>query len=794
MNLNKILSSAKYALRKGDYQEAVNLFKEAINKGDKKEGWIGLAEAYDLLNDLSSAIWSYHKVLEIDSQNKKAKDKIEELAERLKGLQAKKSSHKTGFKAEGDYIYIKTQKNWEKFLIKGINLGLSLPGYFPGEYPIKMETYLKWFKLIHEMGMNTIRVYALQSPDFYQALYEFNQNAPKLFLLQGIWYEPKNADTIDDGNFLLKIRSHLKEVVDAIHGNTTMLERPGLPAGRYLWDVSPFLLGYLFGREPEACLVKDYNERHGRKVQDFFGKYLYIERGNPFEVWNTKILDYLLTYSYEAYRHLPLVSVVNWITLDPLEHPTETNIEDEELYFTGRKPDIKRCNENEDMEVLDTYKIKSTFNCFFSSYHIYPYYPDFMNYEFLDEKRPYLAYLRRLKEHHKGQPLVVAEFGIPTSRASAHWHSQGWTHGGKNEIEQANILLQMIDDIKKAQYAGYVIFSWTDEWFKVNWLFMKYYMPRDRKPLWFNLQDPEENYGLFEVYPGYPKKIVSLEGNLEEWEEAFIAHEKTKPIKRAGEIKSVRLTHDEGFLYILIEALEEVDFKRVNFLVGIDTGHQEYGEFSFPLGIDLRSPVGLKFLVHFAGKDISRLLIASSYNKMLSDGKFFSQKKEVFPQKSFEGKWSLIVAKNNMRRITKDFKKFFGPKFFNLSCLRFGSLNPENPDFDTLADFYVKDNLIEIRLPWELLNFSDPSSRKMLWKEGNNLHKESDGVRLLAISFIPDPSNPPKALNLLDFIPNPLTKDKIKTYLWDGWEMPSFHMRLKKSYYILKRFLLNEGI
>ena len=792
MKANEYLSLGQEALNRKDYQEAVNLFKEAINQGEKKEVWAGLAEAYYLLNDLPSAIWAYHKLLEIDPENEKAKLKIEEIAEQLKTLQPKKSTQRIKFKAEEDFLWIKRQERWEKFFIKGVNLGLSLPGYFPGEYPIKMETYLKWFSLIYEMGVNTIRVYALQSPGFYQALFEFNQDEPKLFLLQGIWYEPEKAEDLEDERFLKRLKEHLKDVVDAIHGNTTLPEKPGLPSGRYLWDVSPYLLGYLFGREPEACLVKAYNELYERKTQDFYGKYLYVEKGNPFEVWNAKILDHLLTYSYETYQSIPLVSVVNWITLDPLEHPTESHIEEEEAFFTGRRPNLKRCNENEDMEVFDTFKIKSSFNCFFSSYHIYPYYPDFMDYEFLEEKRPYLAYLKRLKARHQGQALVVAEFGIPTSRASAHWHPHGWTHGGKNEVEQGKILVEMIKDIKEAGYAGYAIFSWTDEWFKVNWLFMNYYLPRDRKRLWFNLQDPEENYGLVEVYPGYPKKKITLEGNLKEWEDAFTVYKTNKSLTQEGEIKSIRLTHDEGFLYLLIETYKKIDFKKVNFLVGIDTGYQEYGEFVFPLDIDLISPVGLKFLIHLAGKNSSRILVASAYNKMLSHGKFFSPKKEVFPQKSLEGKWSLVLCKTNMRRITKDFKRFFGPKFFNLSMLRFGSLKPESKDFNSLADFYVKDNLIEVRLPWELLNFSDPSSRKMFWKEGNNLYKQSDGIRVVAISYKPDLENPPRALKLLDFVPQPFTKEQVKTYLWDGWEMPSFHTRLKKSYFILKRYLKNE--
>ena len=33
----------------------------------------------------------------------------------------------------------------------------------------------------------------------------------------------------------------------------------------------------------------------------------------------------------------------------------------------------------------------------------------------------------------------------------------------------------------------------------------------------------------------------------------------------------------------------------------------------------------------------------------------------------------------------------------------------DSPDFNSLADFMAGDGFVEIKLPWQLLNFSDPS-------------------------------------------------------------------------------------
>ena len=46
---------------------------------------------------------------------------------------------------------------------------------------------------------------------------------------------------------------------------------------------------------------------------------------------------------------------------------------------------------------------------------------------------------------------------------------------------------------------------------------------------------------------------------------------------------------------------------------------------------------------------------------------------------------------------------------YNTGQLRHGNANPENPDFDSLADFMIRGDAIEIRLPWSLLNFLNPS-------------------------------------------------------------------------------------
>ena len=90
-------------------------------------------------------------------------------------------------------------------LIKGINLGVTKPGYFPGDMGVTKDDYLRWFQLIGAMNVNAIRVYTLHPPSFYEALLEYNsQAAQPIYLFHGIWV---------DEEVWLRRRTHLPAVL-----------------------------------------------------------------------------------------------------------------------------------------------------------------------------------------------------------------------------------------------------------------------------------------------------------------------------------------------------------------------------------------------------------------------------------------------------------------------------------------------------------------------------------------------------------------------------------------------------
>jgi tetratricopeptide (TPR) repeat protein len=799
MNYGEI---GRLAIENGDFQEAVNIFRRSLEERRDPEGFVGLGRAYYELGDRGSALWAFNKSLELDPEGVDANSYIE----KIRGLEppAPPRKRKAPFRAGKTRLEMDNGSSWEPFIVKGVNLGLGLPGYSPGEFAVKKGTYLKWFGLMAEAGINTVRVYTLLPPHFYEALFEFNGSGQRrLYLLQGIWAELPPDGDFGGAGYTASLREDIGHAVDAVYGNAEVPERPGRASGGYAYDVSDLAAGFIFGREWESCAVKGFNDSRGRTKGYYGGRFLDMRGGEPFELWAAGMCDYLQAYEHDNYGVSRPVSLTNWPTLDPLSHPTESDYE-KQLAFQGLRPRTRACNQNEDMETLDVAKISARGGGgFFATYHVYPYYPDFMNNDYMDAEDPYGAYLAALKAHHAGQPVLIGEFGVPSSRDVAHWQRLGWHQGGHDEDAQGRINSALLRTIHGAGLAGSVLFSWFDEWYKRNWLFLPYELPGERNRLWFNHQDPEQNYGLMAVRPGYPAPGVSLSGSASEWDGASTLYEKggggpvAKMVHRFGDgfdgarsLRRVRVRHDEGFLYILLETAAEASLEEAHYLIGLDTCRSESGETLMPFGTGLRSPVGLKYLVHIAGRERSRVLACAAYDRYLN-----SEKGVITPGHSDQGAWVPMRNKTNTRRISKDGTRFFPSRVFPVSPLRHGSLRRESPGYDSLADFYQSGNMIEVRLPWNLMNFTDPSSRAVLWKEGDRSAIKTEGIKVVAATYKPVKGRlyaeaTGAGTNVTDHLPERLVMPgDVAVYSWKGWETPVYHTHLKDSYYQLKEAL-----
>jgi len=267
--------------------------------------------------------------------------------------------------------------------------------------------------------------------------------------------------------------------------------RPGHASGSYQADIAPYVLGWIVGVEWDPDIVVSTNAKHA-SAPDFEGTYFRTEKASPFETWLAKAMDDTVKYETEKYKWQRPVSFTNWVTTDLLKHPAE--------------PDAKEDMVSVDPNVIwPTPALKAGY---FASYPVYPYYPDFMNYEassteYIDhrgQKNNYAGYLRELKQAHR-MPVVVAEFGVPASRGMTHRNVSSWNQGFLSEDEQGEIVGRLFEDIYHEGMAGGLVFAWQDEWFKRTWNNMDYDNP-DRRPFWSNVQTSEQMFGLMSFDPG----------------------------------------------------------------------------------------------------------------------------------------------------------------------------------------------------------------------------------------------------------------------------------------------------
>jgi hypothetical protein len=447
-----------------------------------------------------------------------------------------------------------TRTGTRSFFVRGVSLGAGTPGHFPGEFAITKDDYLRWIRFARDLHANAIRVYALHPPAFYQALREENQAHPDapIWLFQEVWTELPEANDFWDRAFTRGFEDEIRLTIDAVHGNAIVRSRPGHASGSFDADVSPWLAGWLLGREWEPFAVRRTETLHPDSTR-FRGPYFSVDGGTPMEVWLARICDTAASYEAGRYGVARAVSFVNWPTLDPMRHPTETERggaeaeHDEDAYSVDptRIRPVRRAD------------LASGFLGYFANYHVYPYYPDFMNldpgyarHRDLHGACSYAGYLTDLKAHTRGLPLLIGEYGVPSSRGIAHLQAQGIHHGGASEEEQGEQDARLLEDIAGTGCAGSLLFALYDEWFKVNWLVHRVEQPRDRDPIWHNVLDPEENYGLIAFDP---PPAIRIDGETADWA-GVVPYAKTPG--RAGEsspLAALYATSDQSRLYLRID-------------------------------------------------------------------------------------------------------------------------------------------------------------------------------------------------------------------------------------------------
>ncbi|MEW5806889.1 MAG: tetratricopeptide repeat protein [Acidobacteriota bacterium] len=844
-----VLSGLAYSkLQTGKLPESEQLFQKILeSQPESSDAMKGLGIVKKFSGNFREAKTLFDRALILNPEDCELRSLREQIAFLMgsgedvikRGPLSKEIPIKVNFKAGKEYFAANVDGGWKDIFIKGVNIGVALPGKFPAEFPMDKELYLDWLHKISEMNANAVRVYTLLPPVFYRALKEHNEKAGvnRLWLIQGVWVELPPENDFYDQQFINEFKADIARVIDAVHGNIEIALRPGHAHGEYDADVSEYLLAMILGREWEPFSVIKFNDRYPDRIW-YNGEYFRVEKGNPLECWMAEICNFTAAYESEIYRMQHPLAYSSWPTLDPIHHPTETSkIEENEIKRRlGLKVDpVKGEQYDDDAVSVDATHIIPTEQMiagFFASYHIYPYHPDFLNNdpgyskaEDSEGRNNYLGYLKDLKNYHKNQPLLVAEFGVPTSRGISHFQSQRFNHGGHTEIEQGRICRRLMKNIVDTKCAGGIVFSWIDEWFKKNWLTVDFENPLERNPLWYNAIDPEQNYGLLAMKPGRDGWKVSIDGKPDDWKtstplyvddrESKFSGEKAESSGDEGEkvklsvrkrfgdgfdaardLKQFYVTCDEGYLYLRIDlgSLDcnmdgKADWEKASYFIGIDSYRSDLGDFRFPPPADVFTPSGMEFMIELKGEKESRIHVDEPYSTFIHTAEGWGPYRSL-PNR--DGKFIEIKSETNRERYGRDGTVYHAISY-SKSPLRFGSMERGSKDYDSLADWYLnlEQAFIEVRIPWGLLNVTDPSSKRVLHQEGSHL-APLDTVRTEGFHFYVTSINPSEERDAVADTFPPVYEMGRKglrsapLYDWKEWEIPHYHSYLKDSYFILK--------
>lgn len=655
-----------------------------------------------------------------------------------------KDSYKGTYTIKDAQFAIWNKSAYVPLFVKGINLGISLPGTQPGNLAASREDYRRWFGLIKEAGYNSIRLYTLHFPRFYEELALYNQEHPQnpLLVIQGIWLE-ENEGARDLYEMTPIFGNEIREVVSAVHGDLEIGHRFGKAYGTFSTDISPWLLGYLAGREIFPGEVALTNQNH-MDVSSYSGTYYSLTEGDPVEAWLTERLDSLMIYEQVNYQSVRPTGFSSWPTLDPITHPTEQfNIDS-----------------SEDQEKIDLANIEESESSggFFIGYHAYPYYPDFIiqdpGYGFETDSigpNSYLGYLKDLKDHYRDIPLVIAEFGVPSSWGSGHETPSGMNHGGLSEEQQGRHTIRMLDNIREAGCAGGIQFSLIDEWFKQTWI-TNPYSDKSYRHLWHNITSPEQNFGILS-YTSPPAPYTET-GNF--------------PNQSVNRIK----VHSDYAYFRIRIYMDTEKFKNDTLWIALDTYDKSLGESILPNGISLgskldtlRAEFALEIPMTGSRAD---LFVIPSY-----DGygiKALDRLDTLVSSRVDAGLWNLVRWKTSYHY---NKTQYIGKL----------SISDSDDPYEFLNAVTIFNDSLEIRIPWTLINFTAPTvSRAMHYVshlEGNGLVIEqrdtlSDGIAVTAS----------------------LGEELYQTerYTWAPWDHEKIFNdppieRKKRSFYYLKQML-----
>jgi hypothetical protein len=200
----------------------------------------------------------------------------------------------------------------------------------------------------------------------------------------------------------------------------------------------------------------------------------------------------------------------------------------------------------------------------------------------------------------------------------------------------------------------------------------------------------------------------------------------------------------------------------------------------------LRSELGFEFLVDLSDPAEGGLRVTPDYNRHdarvdAATGDDFGRfaRRPVVTRNREDGRFDPLLIITNRARFGRD-GAFYRARGYDRGELRFA-----REAASSLADWYLDQaaGLLELRIPWDLLNVTDPSSRTLLFDDHSS---GSFGVASAGKFHFGVVTYQKRQGNIVGALPSPSANvwraDSFADWTWEGWAEPRSHAQLKPVY------------
>lgn len=620
---------------------------------------------------------------------------------------------KAVFRASGRALERRTQDGtWEALVLRGVDLYSSMPECYATDFAPEYRDYLRWMTAIGEMGANAVRALNVMDDDFYHALYAYNTSHEQpLYLLQGTTI-PDMANYGEGDAYQSGFQGQLMRdgmtLVDIVHGRKVIDAGGTGGSGVYRWDLSEWVLGYLVGSEWSEDTIA-YTNHHAAYSGAYSGRFFRTaEDAQPFEAMLAEIMDTITGYESDKYGEQRPIAFINDPKNDPFEYAdTYAQRYDKYAYISAINSEtyarqLGKFNQLDAEHILPTQENRA--GCF-AAYRLYSFCPNFEAYlsdaererladelAAMDRSRSFGGYLDLLGMYHT-MPVVAAGYGLSTSRGVV----TDLYGGPMTEEEQGRGLMAIDRDLALAGWSGGFISGWQDQWERRSWN-TAYAQQIAANIDWKDVQTEGQGYGLME----FETHTCEVDGDPSEWAKA-------KPIYEGDGPRLFAMMDSEG-LCLLIEGVKRGETWYLPIDVTPDSGSYVCREpkLAFDRAAD--------FLLVLEGDGESRLLVQARYESVRENFLFEISGVNPFvyyPEKDESRFVPILMAIENFEMIdAEQYINNTGRKrlrTYETGTLREGNNSPASEDYDSLADYCYGRDCVEVRLPWGLLNFADPT-------------------------------------------------------------------------------------